>query len=51
MELLNNIWNAISTPNEGLINIISIPANFIEVTFSLFLFSNLLNISSTFNKK
>ena len=51
MELLNNIWNALSTPNERLINIISIPANFVEVTFSLFLFTNLLNISSSPKKK
>ena len=51
MELLNNIWNALSTPNEGLINIISIPANFIEGYLSLMLFTVLLNISSNPQQK
>ena len=51
MELLNNIWNALSTPNEGLINIISIPANFIEGFLSLMLFTVLLNISSNPQQK
>ena len=29
MEFFNMIWNAISTPNETLINIISIPLAFL----------------------
>lgn len=51
MELLNNIWNALSTPNEGLINIILILANFVEATLSLLLFTTLLNISPKFKQK
>ena len=51
MELLNSIWNALSTPNEGLINIILILANFVEATLSLLLFTTLLNISPNRKQK
>ena len=34
MELLNNIWNALTTPNEILINIILIPSAIIEGYFN-----------------
>lgn len=47
MELLNNIWNALTTPNETLINILSIPFTVIEITFSALLFLSILNIKST----
>lgn len=47
MELLNNIWMALSTPNELIIDLFGIPANFIEVTLSLLLFSLVLNVSIT----
>ncbi len=30
MEILNNLWSAISTPNETLMSIIAIPAVAIE---------------------
>ena len=46
MELLNNIWNALTTPNETLINILSIPFTMIEVYLSTLLFTSLLNIST-----
>ena len=46
MELLNNIWNALTTPNECLINILSIPFTMIEVYLSTLLFTSLLNIST-----
>ncbi len=46
MELLNNIWNALTTPNEILINILSIPFTLIEVYLSTLLFTSLLNIST-----
>ena len=49
MEVLNNIWTAISTPNEGLVNILLIPAGILENFLMLLLFSAILNISS--NKK
>lgn len=37
MEILQTIWTALTTENETLINIISIPAMYIEATLSLFL--------------
>ena len=49
MELLNNIWNALTTPNEILINILSIPFTMIETTILMTLFLSILNINS--NKK
>lgn len=51
MELLNNIWNAISTPNEGMITLIMALASILESILSLFLFTTLLNISSTRTQK
>lgn len=51
MEILNNIWNAISTPNEGLINILAIPLTFIENLIIMYLFINLLNIKATKKQK
>lgn len=46
MEFLNNIWNAISTQNQGLINIILIFGSFIEAFLLLLLFDCILNIKS-----
>ena len=46
MELLNNIWNVLITPNEGLIKILSVPFTMIEVYLSTLLFTSLLNIST-----
>lgn len=51
MEMLNNIWTAISTPNEGLVNILLIPFSFIEVYLSLQLFTSILNITSNLKQK
>ena len=51
MELLNNIWNALSTPNEGLMNIIMILGSFVEAILSFLVFTTLLNISSTHKQK
>lgn len=45
MEILNNLWIAISTPNEELINIIAIPGTIIENLLIMMLFTSLLNIS------
>ncbi len=47
MELLNNIWNALSTPNEGLINIITIPIFFLEAFLLMSLFLTILDITAT----
>ena len=38
MEVLNNIWTAISTPNEGLLNILLVPASIVENLLIMFLF-------------
>ena len=51
MEILNNIWIALSTPNESIINIISIPIIFIENYFGLLLFSYILDIKLSLNQK
>ena len=51
MELLNNIWNALSTPNETLINIIFIPMSFLEIYLMMVLFLLILRIKSTFRQK
>lgn len=44
MEIFNNLWMAISTPNETLMNIIAIPAVAIENFLILSLFTAILNI-------
>ena len=35
MEFLNNIWIALSTPNEGLVDILLIPAVILENILSI----------------
>ena len=44
MELLNNIWMALSTPNELIMNIITVPANFIEAFFVFKIFTLILDV-------
>ena len=51
MELLNNIWNVLSTPNECLINILSIPFTILEAILTMLLFLVILNIYPTFKQK
>lgn len=51
MEILNNIWMALSTPNEGLLNLIFIPAALIENYLTLLLFASILNISINAKQK
>ena len=51
MEFLNNIWIAISTPNEGLLNILLIFAGILENYLTLFLFMSILNIFSNEKNK
>lgn len=46
MELLNNIWQALTTPNEILINILSFPFIIIETTILMLLFISLLDIKT-----
>ena len=47
MELLNNIWTALTTPNETLMNIILMPSTVIEIFFTFIIFTTLLKISAT----
>lgn len=51
MEILNNIWNTLCTPNIFLLNIISIPLILIEVTLNMFLFLSIMNFTSTKKQK
>ena len=44
MEILNNIWTALSTPNELLVNILMIACSFVEAYLMLLLFSYILNV-------
>lgn len=44
MEILNNLWMAISTPNEVLMNIIAVPAVVIEHFLTILLYTAILNI-------
>ena len=46
MDILNNIWTAISTPNEGLISVLSIPMTLlIEIPLTFWLIVTIFNIS------
>lgn len=47
MEIFNNLLNALTTPNEGLINIILIIGAFIESFFTIELFISILNIKTS----
>lgn len=51
MEILNNFWGAISTPNEGLVILMLIPAVLIENFLIMQLFLSLLKIKSTNKQK
>lgn len=47
MEFLNNIWVALSMPNEGLVKILSAPLLFIEIPLSLYLIVSVFNLKTT----
>lgn len=47
MELLQTIWNALTNENEVLMNIVSVPMTFIEISLTFLLFTTVLNISFT----
>ena len=51
MEFLNNIWIAINTPNETLVNIILIFASFIENYITMIFFLTLLKTQTTAKQK
>ncbi len=47
MEILNNIWNALSTENEMITKIITTPLSFIEVYLTFKLFTTILKTNYT----
>lgn len=51
MNILNNIWIAISTPNEALVKFCCILFLFVEAPLSFSLINNVFDVSSTKNKK
>ena len=51
MNILNNLWLAISTPNEELIRIICVFLLFIEAPLSFSLINNVFNLSCTKKQK
>lgn len=51
MEIFNNILTAFCTPNENLLNILLIPASFMENFLIFLLFASILNISTTTKQK
>ena len=51
MDILNSIWTAISTPNEGLIKVIYVLVLFIEVPLSFSLINNAFNLNCTKKQK
>ena len=51
MEILNNIWTALSTENESFLNLISIPCTFIEIYIIFRLFTTILKTNYTKKEK
>ena len=51
MEIFNSIWTALSTPNEGLLSILLIPANIVEAIITMYLFLNVMGLNSTRKQK
>ncbi len=51
MEILQTIWNALTTENELIIKLQGIPLTFIEAYVTMLLFTTILNISSTKKQK
>ena len=51
MEILQTIWTALTTPNEGLIKIIAIPSIFLDVFVCMIFFCTVLNIETTTKRK
>lgn len=51
MEILNNIWIALSTPNEWLLNVLYVPFTFIENFLIMHLFLAILNINANKRQK
>ena len=50
MQILQNVWTALTTENEGLVALINIPLSFIEAYLSLLIFTSFFNITTTAKK-
>lgn len=51
MEFLQTIWTALTTSNEGLINVLGMPLHFLDAFICMNLFSTILNIKTTTKRK
>lgn len=51
MEILQTIWTALTTPNEQLYYIITIPFTFLEATVTMLFFTTILNITCNKSQK
>ena len=51
MEIFQQIWHALTTPNKLLIDILFIPISFVEITLTMFLLTTILNITSSKKQK
>ena len=51
MQILQNIWTALTTENEGFVALINIPLSFIEAYISMLIFTSILNISASRKQK
>lgn len=47
LDTFNAVWTALTTTNEELLKVLSIPCNFIEITVTMLLFTTLLKIETT----
>lgn len=51
MEILQTIMTALTTPNEGLIRILSVPLHFLEIYICMQFFTTVLNINTNTKQK
>ena len=51
MEIFQTIWTALTTPNETLLGILSIPLYFVDALVNMLLFTTILNIKTTKKSK
>lgn len=51
MDILQTIWTAMSTPNESLVRIISVPLTYLDAFIGMIFFTTLLNIKASRRRK
>lgn len=51
MEFFQTIWTALTTPNEGLVNIIGVPYTYLDAFICMLFFTTVLNIETTTKQK